>query len=82
MIASGGCTRPIYDPTQRALLLAALVDAVRANNPDFCRDAIDKGLDLLDYPTLLTVLVHHALEAMLPEERDRLLGWQMGVVAT
>ena len=70
----------MYQPTEYALLLLThIVDAARNNDPEVYRDALRRGLELLDEATVVTVLGHHAFEVLLPEERDRLMGWQMGV---
>lgn len=76
---SGECLQPLHLTTQHALLFqTALVKALRANDPGPDRDPLSKGLDLLDEASDLTVLGHHALEVLVPEERNRLLAWQMG----
>ena len=70
----------MHQPTQYALLLLTyIVDAARNNDPDAYRDDLSRGGELLDEATVVTVLGHYSYEVLLPEERDRLMGWQMGV---
>ena len=60
-------------------LMGELVAALRANDPDLFKRWLSGGIDDLGEPAATEMLLDWLDPFLTVEERDRLLGWHLGV---
>ena len=68
----------LQDPRISLFLLAELVAALRANDPDLFKRWLYGGIEDLGEPAVTELLLDWLDPFLTEEEQDRLLGWHLG----
>ena len=60
-------------------LMGELIASLRANNSDAFRELLSEGIEEFGVTSVEELLLDLLYSFLTPEERDRLMGWNLGV---